>query len=445
MEVCPGISYGSDEKSFSIEKTMNEYADVVLQDVTTGDDGYEYDEVLFSKRHCYSESHMDKGYDAERHLVMTLRKLHELKMISNKLKMELTSCKSQMNILRADNSYIRTENIRLKNAMKVGATESTVNSSATDISFMNEDYATMSRELQQLREDCGRFNKFVYQELDLIKTKIGSSNSNMPSCNTSTSSTSTNTTSDVSFQLVDEHVDVLPSPAGMFSSASSLGSNRDGNQASKADERCTTNPKIVPGTKSYSHAHIAETVVLCDSTIGYTTSKQFNCYLEGKEEKIILKKFPGHTADEIKWYCDHPLGHIKPRQVIVIAGTNDITKGFYENDLNVNKIINNIIDIGRKGKENGAVNVVISSILPRRGHKYVEVIREINKGLSEACMDEGFTFLDNMDIVLSHIGKDGIHPNNQGHTILKMNLLKCMITFNPYCCDFTSFYEKCLL
>ena len=440
MEVCPGISDDSDEMSFYIEKTMNEYADVVLQDVTTGDAIYGCDEVLFSKRHCFSESNMDKGYDAERHLAMTLGKLQNLKIIVNKLKMELTSCQSQMDTLRADNSYIRTENIRLKNAMKVRETESTANNTAAEISFKNDDYTTMSRELQQLREDCGIFNKFVYQELDLIKMKIGVSGRNT-SINTSTSNTNTNNTSDISFQLVDEHRDIQLSPATMFSSASVS----SGNQETKAEERCTINPKIVPGTKSYSRAHIAETVVLCDSTIGHTTSKQFNCYLEGKEEKIILKKFPGHTADEIKWYCDHPLKNIKPRQVIVIAGTNDITKGFYEKNLDIDTIINNIIDIGRKGRENGALNVVISSILPRRGYKFVDVIRNINNGLSKACMDEGFEFLDNLDIVLSHIGKDGIHPNNKGHTILKMNLLKCMFTFNPYCCDFTSFYDRCLL
>ena len=58
---------------------------------------------------------------------------------------------------------------------------------------------------------------------------------------------------------------------------------------------------------------------------------------------------------------------------------------------------------------------------------------------------KGFIYIDNCEIELGrHIGKDGLHPNEQGHCILKMNLLKCMTTFNPYLCNFLDEYESYL-
>ena len=63
-----------------------------------------------------------------------------------------------------------------------------------------------------------------------------------------------------------------------------------------------------------------------------------------------MKKYPGHTADEINYYADHPLEHIKPKQVIVIAGTNDISEGYREKNLDETKIVANILNIARKAK-----------------------------------------------------------------------------------------------
>ena len=60
------------------------------------------------------------------------------------------------------------------------------------------------------------------------------------------------------------------------------------------------------------------------------------------------------------------------------------------------------------------------------------------------CNEKGYAFIDQSDIGLHHISKDGIHLNFKGHTILKMNILKCFYSFNPYMCDFLDLYEQFL-
>ena len=57
---------------------------------------------------------------------------------------------------------------------------------------------------------------------------------------------------------------------------------------------------------------------------------------------------------------------------------------------------------------------------------------------------EGFRFIDQSDISSNHIKMDGVHLNFYGQTLLKMNLLNCFHTFNPYLIDFEYDYDRSL-
>ena len=52
--------------------------------------------------------------------------------------------------------------------------------------------------------------------------------------------------------------------------------------------------------------------------------------------------------------------------------------------------------------------------------------------------------MDQSEILSCHISMDGIHPNFYGSTILKMNILSCFYTFNPYFTDFDYDYERAI-
>ena len=45
---------------------------------------------------------------------------------------------------------------------------------------------------------------------------------------------------------------------------------------------------------------------------------------------MAIKRFPGHTAEQMAYYAPKPLDGYKPDQVIIIAGTNDLTRSMYE-------------------------------------------------------------------------------------------------------------------
>ena len=161
-------------------------------------------------------------------------------------------------------------------------------------------------------------------------------------------------------------------------------------------------------------------------------------------ENVIMKKHLGATAVEIAHYIQLPLQTIQPFQVIIVAGTNDISYDMRENRLNEVTVVNNIVKIGKLAKDSGVSQINISSIPIRRGYQYKNIIKRINELLSRTCQENGFGFIDLSDITLMHIWDDGLHLNNDGLAIMKMNLLKCFFTFNPYVCDFMEAYENAL-
>ena len=91
-----------------------------------------------------------------------------------------------------------------------------------------------------------------------------------------------------------------------------------------------------------------------------------------------------------------------------------------------------------EGRKHGCGETYVSSILTRREYKYVGTINRINGMLERVCNGEGVKFLDHSDVKVDHICGDGLHPNVNGTTILKMNILSCFEGFNPY---FTNFYR----
>ena len=145
-------------------------------------------------------------------------------------------------------------------------------------------------------------------------------------------------------------------------------------------------------------------------------------------------------------YASKPLSDIKPQQVVIIAGTNDMTRDVYQDNGHINEyeIVKNIIQIGRTAREHGVQKVHVSGVLVRQGQQFRNGIVRVNNLLRERCLEENFNFIDQGDITIAHISFDGIHPNFFGSTILKRNILSLFKSFNPYLCTFGGDYEKAM-
>ena len=219
--------------------------------------------------------------------------------------------------------------------------------------------------------------------------------------------------------------------------------NANDNQFSSNFQPSITQPlRQVPGAKLYSETvqGLSTTMIVTDSMSGGVKANNMKRNLKGKE-KIIFKRFPGHTAEEISFYVQKPLNDLKPEKVIIVAGTNDITKDMYENRADEYAVVENLMKIGRAARNHGAKNIHVSSIMVRKGYRYGDIVRKVNELLYMACVAEDFLFIDQADITMAHISSDGIHLNSHGSAILLFNILSQFDAFDRNFIDFNDDYE----
>ena len=198
--------------------------------------------------------------------------------------------------------------------------------------------------------------------------------------------------------------------------------------------------KVVPGVKPYSEAHIHDTVILSDSMTNRISANQLNRNLD-QHERAIFKKYPGATSAEIAHYAIHPLNAIRPFRCIVVAGTNDL-RPKNNTVLEAESIVKSIINIGKTARDFGVTEIIISGLVIRRDRRLNRIIPRINTLLQAECLREDFIFIDQDHIIFAHLNDDGLHLNHYGTAIMKMNLLRCFLSFNPYFNDFLYVYEN---
>ena len=211
------------------------------------------------------------------------------------------------------------------------------------------------------------------------------------------------------------------------------------------DTSLISSPKFAPGLKPYSKSHLFSTMIISDSMSGRVHINQIKNNIDTDIEEVIFKRFPGHTADEISHYAAKPLKDNKPNRVIIVAGTNDIGRDVQPGrSVNEFEIVENLMKTARLARDTGAQSVYVSAVIVRHGYQYKNPVARVNSLLEATCATEGFIYIDQSDISSSHIAKDGVHLNFYGQTLLKMSLLNCFHTFNPYFNDFEDDYDRSL-
>ena len=157
------------------------------------------------------------------------------------------------------------------------------------------------------------------------------------------------------------------------------------------------------------------------------------------ERAVVIKRFPGHTAEEMAFYASKPIGDKRPDRVIIIAGTNDITRSMYDKgEIDEYEIVDNILKIAR---DHDVKKIHISGIMARRGYRYGEIVRRCNDLLHMACVVEDFVYMSQDDINLAHISSDGVHLNSHGSAILMFNVFSVFSSFNSNFIDFKEDYD----
>ena len=176
---------------------------------------------------------------------------------------------------------------------------------------------------------------------------------------------------------------------------------------------------VKPGKETFSSTVIngRKISIFSDSILKGIRAQEFNDNIESG--KASFKRFSGATSKQLNHYTLPTLIEESPNTVVIHVGTNDLK----QKDKTKENIAKEIMNIGITSRKHGAKNIVISSIVTRRGVNLDRKRKEANMLLKDMCVKEGFYYLDNDNVTFDKLYKDGVHLVENGSIVLANNIL----------------------
>jgi lysophospholipase L1-like esterase len=182
------------------------------------------------------------------------------------------------------------------------------------------------------------------------------------------------------------------------------------------------NAKLAPPV-----AEVPRVVFLGDSI---TDAWRLNEYFPGRD--FVNRGISGQITGEMLGRMKADVIDLKPRAMLVLAGTNDIARG-----VAIATIENNLALIATLAEAN-QIKPLFASILPISDyHKDVNprfemsksrppaLILELNRWLRQFCTQRGYPYVDYFSAMVDQAGflkpdlaDDGLHPNSAGYRVM---------------------------
>ena len=145
-------------------------------------------------------------------------------------------------------------------------------------------------------------------------------------------------------------------------------------------------------------------------------------------KNYINRGIGGQTTPQILLRFRADVINLKPKVVVILAGTNDIAGN--TGPMSLEMIMDNIISMSQLATANN-IKVVLSSVLPafdypwRKGLKPNEKIPELNRLIKQYADDNDHIYLDYFSAMVDDKNGlqkkytyDGVHPNKEGYQFM---------------------------
>ena len=188
------------------------------------------------------------------------------------------------------------------------------------------------------------------------------------------------------------------------------------------------NGKVVPPAKSEKRV-----VFLGDSITDGWDNPSNGGFFPGKP--YIDRGISGQTTPQMLIRFRRDVVELKPKVVVILAGTNDIAGN--TGPMTLEAIEDNLLSMAQLARAN-SIRVVFSSLLPvsdyevRDGKQIIQTVRRppeqikaLNKWMKEYAAQNRLTYLDYYSTMVDEKGflkeelsNDGLHPNVKGYAVM---------------------------
>ena len=129
-----------------------------------------------------------------------------------------------------------------------------------------------------------------------------------------------------------------------------------------------------------------------------------------KQQRVKTQNFTGGTCETILDEVDTLVAG-QPDCIIVLAGTNDITKRINSSN-SVKKVVKKVKQTSPNTK------VVFSSLIAGKDKKDLDKkVLDVNNRLKKYCTQTNLNYIENENINEKHLGSKKLHLNKKGNTV----------------------------
>lgn len=154
------------------------------------------------------------------------------------------------------------------------------------------------------------------------------------------------------------------------------------------------------------------------------------------DNNFVGRGISGQTTSQMLLRFREDVINLKPKKVVILAGTNDIAQN--NGPISLDKIFGNIISMAELAKAN-KIKVVICSVLPAYDYPWRKGLEPANKVIALNELLKDYTIKNHISYVDYHtplkdkdnglpieLAPDGIHPNKIGYEKMEKILMSVL-------------------
>ena len=182
-----------------------------------------------------------------------------------------------------------------------------------------------------------------------------------------------------------------------------------------------------------SYCQKGQTILLGDSiTEGYNHTELFRAYTVQTGTEVYNRGISGDTSDRLLERLEKTVLNIKPQNIVLLIGTNDLGVGADIDFIAEN--VENIIIASKKRCKN--INIILEAVYPindkinNQGRRKNKDIAELNKRYKAIAEAQKITFLDLTKQLSDENGRlnekytyDGLHVNSSAYELITKAVL----------------------
>ena len=141
------------------------------------------------------------------------------------------------------------------------------------------------------------------------------------------------------------------------------------------------------------------------------------------KQRVTVRSFPGATTADTEHYLQPSLAK-KPKAIILHVGTNDL-----KTSSSARNVAEKIVDLGNIIATNSPnTSVTISAITQRSDEESLKIkVKDCNKVLRTFCNQNGWGFVEHLNIHETCLNNYKLHLNKKGIAILASNFVNNIV------------------